>query len=488
VHYDSGGTLRWAKYNFGTWPTSVSLGGASDVTYSIYATGPGGTGSSATPTHGIVSGVYAWQPPSTLTGAKFSATGLPGGLAINALTGEVTGKPNASGTFTVKIVETKGRTVSRQTYTLIVDAFPAGIAGSYSGLVERDAVVNGDLGGSLAITVSATGAVTGRLYHAATRYPLTGRVVASLDTDPIYTLTIPRKGANALAVSLTFALSNAVISGTISGVAVNARHHLVVPPGTPNSANTLNAFLTIPAGDIGDAAKPQGTGWLRLTQSLVSRKASISAAGKLGDGTTITLAASVCDNLDSPLRCLLYSGKGSLQGTTRITASLLTAWPPVYLLSGTLDWKKLSRPSSADYSYATISESLTVSGRSHAQPATGLTYLGNTDTANNAKIEFSEGGMSSAYNADQTFQLTSKHKALFGNATINPSVVTLSIDATKGTFTGTLKLKDGSTLRMVNYSGLFTSDVGEGYFNLPQLPLTKSSSVLSGKVKVSVPY
>lgn len=487
VFCNNGGTLRWAKYNFGNWPNPVNLSSSSDLTYSIYATGPGGNGGSATPTRGIVSGVYAWQPPSTLTSARFTATGLPNGLAINALTGEITGNPNASGSFTVKIIETKGRTVSKQTFTVIIDTFPADIAGSYSGLVDQDSVVNGDLGGSLAMTVSVTGAVTGRLYHAATSYVLTGRVVASLDTDPTYTMTIPRKGTTALAVSLIFARSDAAISGTVGGVAVNARHHLVVAPGTSSSSSTLNAFLTIPAGDVGDAAKPQGTGWLRFTQSLVSGKASVSAVGKLSDGTSIALAANVCDNLDCLLRSLLYSGKGSLQGTTRITSSPLAVWPPVYLLGGTLDWKKLSRASASDYGYATISESLKVSGRSHLQPAAGLTYLGNADAASNALIEFIEGGISSTYNANQTFQLTAKHKAVFGAAAVNPSGVTLSIDAGKGTFTGTLRLKDGNTLRTVDYSGLFAGSVGEGYFLLPQLPLSKTSPVLSGQVRITQP-
>lgn len=487
VHYDTGGDLRWAKYPFGNWPVSVNLGGASAYTYSIYATGPGAAGSSATPTRGIISGVYSWQPLPTLARAKFSATGLPSGLKINPITGEVTGRPNVSGSFTVKITETLGRTVSRQTYTLIVDGFPAGIAGSYGGLVERDATANGDLGGSLTLNVSTIGTVTGRLYNAATSYPLTGRIVTSTDADPIFTATIPRRGTTALTLFLTIARGNAVITGTVNGAVVNARHLIAIPAGTPNSANTMNAFLSLAVGDVGDDAKPQGTGWLRLTQSIASSKASVSASGKLSDGTPITLASGVCDNLDSPLRSVLYGGKGSLQGTTRITSSPLAVWPPIYLLGGTLDWKKLSRASTADYGYSTVGLSLIVSGRSHTQPASGLTFLGNSNTASNAEIEFTGANINPAANADQAFQLTAKHKAIFGSATINPSAVTMTIDAAKGLFTGTLKLKDGTTLRAVKYEGLFSDGQGQGFFTLPQLPLTKTSNVLSGKVEVTAP-
>jgi|GEM_PF-3218240 len=56
------------------------------------------------------------------------------------------------------------------------------------------------------------------------------------------------------------------------------------------------------------------------------------------------------------------------------------------------------------------------------------------------------------------------------------------VAASKGSFTGSLKLKDGSTLRNVTYEGLFIGGAGEDFFTLSQLPLTKTSPVLSGKV------
>jgi len=71
----------------------------------------------------------------------------------------------------------------------------------------------------------------------------------------------------------------------------------------------------------------------------------VSASGKLSDGTPITLASGVSDNLDvRPLRSVLYGGKGGLQGTTpAITSSPLAVWPPIYLLGGAPHRKKLSQ-------------------------------------------------------------------------------------------------------------------------------------------------
>jgi uncharacterized repeat protein (TIGR03806 family) len=487
VFCNSGGTLRWAKYDFGTWPTPVNLGSSSDLTYSIYASGPGDNGGSSTPVKGIVSGSYSWQPAATQTGSRFSAKGLPAGLKINAVTGAITGTPSSSGRFTVQISEAKDRKVTVQTYTLVIEALPPGIAGSYTGLVDRDMSANENLGGSINLTVSATGLLTGRLYHSATSYVLTGRIAVNLDADPTYTQTLPRKGNTPLILNLTFARSNATITGTSNGAAIHGRHHLIIAPGTPNTSSTLNCFLSLAAGDVGDLTKPQGTGWLRLTQSIVSGKASVTAAGKLSDGSTLTLAAGVCDNLDALLRTVLYSGKGSVQGITRITTSPTPVWPPEYTVVGMLDWRKTSPASNSDHGYDAISQSLTVGGKSHVQPASGLTLLGNSDAPENAEIEFIEGGIEPAANANQTFQLTARHKALFGNATTNPRQVAMTVDAQKGTFTGTLKLQDGTTVRMVRYSGLFVGNEGQGFFVLPQLPLTKTSSVLSGKVRVLAP-
>jgi hypothetical protein len=40
VHADTGGTLGWAAYAFGTWPSPVTLSGSGAFTYCLYASGP----------------------------------------------------------------------------------------------------------------------------------------------------------------------------------------------------------------------------------------------------------------------------------------------------------------------------------------------------------------------------------------------------------------------------------------------------------------
>ena len=60
IHMDTGGSLRFAPYPFGAWPTTINLTGTSAVTYCIYATGPSQDTSSP--------GVFTNQTPAS-TGA-----------------------------------------------------------------------------------------------------------------------------------------------------------------------------------------------------------------------------------------------------------------------------------------------------------------------------------------------------------------------------------------------------------------------------------
>lgn len=449
----------------------------------------------AAPSEGIVSGSFTWQLSSDEPATRFTVSDLPSGLSYDAKTHRIVGAPNVSGTFTIKITPTNAAgTGTTQSFTLTIRPMPTTIVGGYAGLIDRHPGVNDDLGGRITMKVTHTGSFTGRLYTAAASYPLRGRLLASTSADPTYGITILRGNLAPLVLNLNLSRTDGVVTGTLNlGVVstpLNARRTLILPPGTPDGSSTINAFLELDDADIGDPAKPQGIGWLRLTRSVSRSQVAVTAVAKLSDNTPVTFAVSVLDNNDMPARRVVYGGKGSIQGTLRLTASPLAVWPPLHLSSGTLSWRKLSPINSNDPSYGSIAMQLTVNGQTHRQPMPGTTFLNNGDVEGNAKITFNDGGIADAAqgsSANQTFRLTAAHKALFGNATINPCGNTLIINAGKGSFTGSLKLKDGAKQRTVNYEGVFVGGVGGGFFTLPQLPLTKTSPVLSGKVELKVP-
>lgn len=446
----------------------------------------------AAPGNGIVSGFFSWQLTSDEPATTFDVVGLPPGLSYDAKTNRITGTPDIAGDYTIKITPINAAgTGAAQSFTLHVDAFPLVLAGRYTAIMERAAGVNDELGGYVDLTITSTGGLSGRLYNAATSYPLSGRVLASTNSDPVYAVTLARGTLAPVVLSLSFSKSNAALTGTatVSNAVANivGRHQGYLFTGRLDGGSiVLNAALSPVAPALGDVAQPQGTGWLRLTYT--GRSGSVIATGQAADGSVLSFSGIVGNNFSTPMRCVMHNGKGSIQGTPAFAQPAYLLWPDHVdlTMSGTLDWRKIARASSTDYSYATINEPLSVNGARH-QVSAGFTLLGNADVANNALIAFTDAGIDQAAQFSslaQTFRLTTASKALFGNATINPCSVSLSFDATKGTFSGGFKLKDGSTTRNVSLQGILVNNVGKGFFTLPQLPLLKTSPVLSGAVEV----
>ncbi|MEI7929359.1 MAG: DUF4082 domain-containing protein, partial [Verrucomicrobiales bacterium] len=123
VHMDTGGSLSFAPYPFGAWPTTVNLTGTSTVTYCIYATGPSQDTSSP--------GVFTNQTPASTgadsdyeLGMKFRVS-QPGAITAiryyrpNAETGNHTGRLwSAAGTLLATATFTGESTSGWQQATL----------------------------------------------------------------------------------------------------------------------------------------------------------------------------------------------------------------------------------------------------------------------------------------------------------------------------------------------------------------------------------
>ncbi|HEX3715394.1 MAG TPA: putative Ig domain-containing protein [Trebonia sp.] len=93
---------------------------------------------------------------------KYSATGLPAGLAVSATTGAVSGKPTAAGTSTITVTvtdtEAKAQTATAS-WTLTVSAAKPVLAGG--------ALTAGRVGVAYSATVAASGGTPGYTYSAA---------------------------------------------------------------------------------------------------------------------------------------------------------------------------------------------------------------------------------------------------------------------------------------------------------------------------------
>jgi len=436
----------------------------------------------------IVGGAFTWQleadEPST-----FTVTGLPGGLTYDKTTQRVRGTPKVAGSYDVTVIaKNAAGTSAPTTYTIEVQPFPSGVVGSYSGLIERNPALNDGLGGAISVKVTATGMVTGSVVHGAraTAYPLLGKIVLAPDADPVFTQNLPRKGEVPYQLALTFDRVAKTVSGTVKltpqSAAITGRKLATAAAAKPFGA-TYNTVLRLPAPPDGEG--PLGTGWMRVS---IDKAGLVKAAGKLPDGTAVSFGSRVRDDFSLRVFARVYSLHGSLLGEPTLQGA-----GAMRELGGLLDCVKTSPASVADRSYAGgYATTLDVVGRPYRVPAIGTRFLGLGDGAGNAKIDFTEAGIELAQQggaASQTFTLSKTHIAVFAKGLANPCGTSLIINPLNGVFTGSFRLKDDSTLRTVNYTGLFVP--GEtsafGVFRLPQMPDPRTAPIYAGQVEVHAP-
>jgi ELWxxDGT repeat protein len=461
----------------------------------------------------IVSGSFSWQPAASNSPTSFAISGLPSGLTYNKTTGLISGIPNVSGTFNVKVTARNAAgNSSTQPFTLTIAALPDNALGTFGGYLERSATLNASMGGTITAAVAKTGSFSGRMKLGATTYSYRGRLVSPLSGNPTAVVTILRRGLSTLTLHLTFDVTSNTLTGTVGAdattAAINAARNTWNARLNPAAqyAGKYNAAIDIPTGSIGNAAVPQGLGWTQLT---VSTSGAVRAVGKTSDGGTISFSTALWSDGRFPIHTALYVNHGSINGAQRITVG---GTAPDYsgnrVVSSGLDWQKTGPSSTRDRTYKTgfALIALTSDGSKWIAPPRGTNVLNVADTAANAKIEFMEGGLATAAQKTsllQTFQLTAANAAKF-DPTSNPCKVTLTVSSSTGTFRGTFRLTDpnpsGSATpvtRSVTFYGILLQHThrGWGWFLLPGMPnpttspatTLANSDILSGQVWVGIP-
>jgi uncharacterized delta-60 repeat protein len=279
---------------------------------------------------------YEFQVPfdstKPKTPTKFTATGLPLGLVIDAVTGRIHGRPIRRGSHTVSVVASNPAGSSApKTATLRVIPMPSNTTGVYIGLLARQAQVNLSCGGRVDLTLSDTGAYTGRVFLPAKTHSIKGNVtrseavVASERTTLMTGVTTLKTTGQADQV-FTFIVNAS--SGEISGELVlnstnksgltgwkNFWNATYRPASAVGLTGTYHFAMDIPSASVGNVAVPQGTGYGALTVS-DSGIATIS-------GRTIDNKAVLCSGALGPAGSFmvfqqLYNKTGSLQGPLAI--------------------------------------------------------------------------------------------------------------------------------------------------------------------------
>lgn len=435
------------------------------------------------------------------TPTKFTITGLPSGIKFDPITGRLFGRAVRSGVFdNIQITPSnaKGRG-TRVTASMEILPLTLGVAGSYIANITREPSVNANLGGNLALTVTATGQCSGSLRSAGSTFRFTGALdTSAVGGDPSALITIRRSSPLPnLILDLDFVLASSTITGTLKedGLAPTAGvdGHLCLPAPSDRQGYQTATFDLTSLSNVSDESIPQGTGFLTFT---VPTSGSVRMSGNLPDGTALTLSSRISSTGNLPIYLPLYRSTGSLLAEISVTNDVNRT------VSGSLTWSRNPQaPSQRSYQPGFIPIFYTVTGGAYLAPASGVPVMGLPTIANNARLTFLEGLVSSAVvSPDITFTLGTAAAGIFPTFTSgnNPNRVALSVSRSTGIFSGQFTLVNPLTLtknltRVAKFRGVIardgTNSTGGGYFTLPKLPspLTdpaNTTAILSGQVNL----
>jgi hypothetical protein len=256
--------------------------------------------------------------------------GLPAGLKWNGQTMRIVGVPTRAevSTVTVAAANPKGAAAS-QIFTVTVEPLPAWAQGSFVGFVESEGLG----AGSASMSITANGGVTGKLTLRGTNFSFSATSYAARDAEgafalqatatvsrvslPLsFSLNVPETLDTAAGVPLT--LSKA--EGTLGDDGRGTLYRIVwKDAGLSSVATNFTGYYTatLPGGS------EYGSGYLTFT---VDKSGSVKTAGKLADGTAVSL-----------------SGTLILDEAGRVFAALYTA-PAAYKGGGLFGLAELKRP------------------------------------------------------------------------------------------------------------------------------------------------
>ncbi|MCB1209872.1 MAG: immunoglobulin domain-containing protein, partial [Verrucomicrobiales bacterium] len=395
--------------------------------------------------------VVPYSAATTSTPTSFVITGLPPGMKYNKATGEITGRPTRAGSFTLKVkASNPAGSSALVTATLLVVPLDSYTIGSFVGLFARQTDLNRDTGGRMDLSVSDSGAYSGKINLAGVTYAVKGTVDVRSDGSIQAINTIVRKNLP----TLTFGFVVDTTSGGLSGTITDGTHNSellgwrqfwsskFLPSyfaANNTTAETYSMAMDIPAGSVGNPAIPQGTGFASIK---VSTSGIATISGKTIDGNTITCSGIVGPSGQIAVFQPLYKNTGGLLGPLQLVTGS-NGYTKVTTLTATgFDHAKQPGPSTdRSYQAGFAPVALAVVGGPYRAPGKNVRIMGLTTGTPSATLSFSEGGLDDATIIDLpgiSFDLSATNKALLPKAGTagNPAKVSLSINTASGLISG----------------------------------------------------
>ncbi|HCN27876.1 MAG TPA: hypothetical protein DIT64_03650 [Verrucomicrobiales bacterium] len=458
-----------------------------------------------------VGGTYTYEvpvdPEVRKAPIKWTAAGLPSGLKLDAVTGIISGRPQAPDKngkpyeVTLTAANNGGKGVRK--VRLSVAQMPPGLAGSYTARLERHAAINGGLGGRLDFTVTPTGSLSGVLFLGGTALKFTGVLevdVNGVALPKVEELRIARPGKPVAPPPLVVGFSiedNLVKAGTISDGAQTLdftgwRNVWSLAANRADKfAGPHNFVLEMPSS-IPDVPRGYSYGTAQVSATGV-----VTYTGMTADKEKITGSALLGPDGKLVFHQALYKNtpQGSLNGEMLIEEGALADDPADNLLSGSLSWVRPAMSKPRLYAAGFGPVDLAVLGGRYQAPALPLGLAG----PGRVRLVFDHAGLPASREPGITLDVDAKGKLIPPLKADNLAGTTLKITAASGLFSGKFALEDSNPVsppavmkRPVSFQGVMVPVSGElrgyGWFILQQLPsilegtTVKTSPFLSGEV------
>ncbi len=362
-----------------------------------------------------------------------------GTVTINndgSLTFTPAGNFHGSSEFSYTLSDGQGGTITR---TVTIANWFASSAGTYAGLSLAEEDLTNETSGYLKVTVTKSGAFSGKLIAAGKTYSLSG----AFDSNANYQKVITRKDTSNLNVTLHLVPATQ-ITGTIGdGVTLSNITANRVAFSASNKTQLAGKYTALLSGN---GAVP-GSGYLTVS---ISPTGSVSATGRLADGTPVSMGAYLNADGSLPYYAGIYTtstSAGSVFGTMDFASGGNVQ------CTGTYAW---FRPSSSGALYpqgfagaGSVTGSLLAPGSNQVQG----------DTTPNISVGLSGGGLQSPIDASGQVQSNGTIQWISGNSD-NLSLTIKPSGGVAGSFT------DPTTGKKVEILGAWLpgAQTGGGYF------------------------
>ncbi|MDB6138704.1 MAG: hypothetical protein JWO94_1776 [Verrucomicrobiaceae bacterium] len=408
--------------------------------------------------------------------ASATITGLPAGLKYSLANGEITGKPTVATPLDdpaaiIVIAKGPGGT-STYAFPLTVKPLPAGLVGSWAGILDRGGDPNA-LGGKVTLTVAPTGAVTGTVINGTTTVVFNTALTTYLNST-VAQLNLP---SSTPAKVVNLILGTDTLGGTVGSSAASGMRNVWNTFNPVAAAGAFNCKFSPDADGLADPAFPHGHSVATLT---VTTLGAVTAAFHLADNTVVTGTTVMGGDGSLPLYVPLYSNGGSVLGTPKITDKTV---------GDSLSWNKVLTTAAVPYKAGFGARDMACTGARYVKPNASLNqyYLGLAGGTGNAHITFSDGVLGPVTPMSTAVTVTLAGGAVESNADLTITLV-LASGATSGNFIchGTDTALNKAVARTAPYYSLAIPGTGKayGYFLSPVFtPSTSLTPSLSGIVE-----